>query len=435
MNEIQIKKQQRKTELLDILDNQRTAQKLLRYLDTEDVHNLMKSNRRTYFCFFDPKTYIYNKYMFKKYGSNYLFFYYYNKELKNLNEILEVINYSDGIYEGIYNKTDKIVIIYYFIGCFLILDLFVLFVMIDNSASNFNDYLPQIPLVIFWVLCILQLIIIFLIEKNGINKIKKYFRQKNIVEKGSQAEKKILKNISKRLRHKKPVSYRAICYTYILCFLPIIYKSFFTLSYASAFLYISIIFCSTGLIIDFALFAYHKFLNKLSKIDIYQRIFWKNQDYFIYRLLNILSYSPEKNVSEMRLNFQYYFYLSIFHGVIILYAYLIGKKLDNSKFGISWRILLIPLYIICFIIILWGIIYIYSIKQHKSEYKIVLVVTILIILVCTATNCVFFPNFYLSNKGITRYFPIVIDCIITLTCMVHYFFLYKSKKKYLAEDI
>ena len=214
MNEIQIKKQQRKTELLDILDNQRTAQKLLRYLDTEDVHNLMRSNRRTYFCFFDPKTYIYNKYMFKKYGSNYLFFYYYNKELKNLNEILEVINYSDGIYEGIYNKTDKIVIIYYFIGCFLILDLFVLFVMIDNSASNFNDYLPQIPLVIFWVLCILQLIIIFLIEKNGINKIKKYFRQKNIVEKGSQAEKKILKNISKRLRHKKPVSYRAICYTY-----------------------------------------------------------------------------------------------------------------------------------------------------------------------------------------------------------------------------
>ena len=66
MNEIQIKKQQRKTELLDILNNQRTAQKLLRYLDTEDVHNLMRSNRRTYFCFFDPKTYIYNKYMFKK---------------------------------------------------------------------------------------------------------------------------------------------------------------------------------------------------------------------------------------------------------------------------------------------------------------------------------------------------------------------------------
>ena len=133
--------------------------------------------------------------------------------------------------------------------------------------------------------------------------------------------------------------------------------------------------------------------------------------------------------------FQYYLFLAVFHGVIIFYAFLIGKKLDDSGFGVSWRVLLIPLYIICFIIVLWGIIYIYSIKKHKSEYKIILIITIIIIIVCTITNCVFWPNFYLSNKGITRYFPIVIDGIITITTMVHCFFLYRSKKKYLAEEI
>ena len=133
--------------------------------------------------------------------------------------------------------------------------------------------------------------------------------------------------------------------------------------------------------------------------------------------------------------FQYYLFLTVFHGVIIFYAFLIGKKLDDSGFGVSWRVLLIPLYIICFIIVLWGIIYIYSIKKHKSEYKIILIITIIIIIVCTITNCVFWPNFYLSNKGITRYFPIVIDGIITITTMVHCFFLYRSKKKYLAEEI
>lgn len=94
---------------------------------------------------------------------------------------------------------------------------------------------------------------------------------------------------------------------------------------------------------------------------------------------------------------------------------------------------MIPLYIICFIKVLWGIIYIYSIKKHKSEYKIILIITIIIIIVCTITNCVFWPNFYLSNKGITRYFPIVIDGIITITTMVHCFFLYRSKKKIFSQ--
>ena len=255
MNE-NVKHFEKKAELLDILNNQRTAQKLLRYLTTEEVHNLMLSNRRTYFAFVNPKTYIYNKYMFKKYKDNYIFFYNNNIILKKLNQLLEVINFSDDIYTNIYKKTDKIVISYYFIGCFLILDLFVLFVMINNKVKYFDDYLPQIPLVLFWVLCIFQLIFIFILEKIGVNKIKKYFRQKKIVDENSLIEKKILRSISKRLYHKRPVSYRPICYTYIFCYIPIIYKSFNSLSYETAFLYISIIFCSIGLFLDYAFFIY-----------------------------------------------------------------------------------------------------------------------------------------------------------------------------------
>ena len=434
MNE-NIKKFEKKAELLDILNNQRTAQKLLRYLTTEEVHNLMIINRRTYFAFVNPKTYIYDKYMFKKYKDNYIFFYNNNIIIKNLNLILEVINYSDDIYTNIYKKTDKVVISYYFIGCFLILDLFVLFVMIDNKAKYFNDYLPQIPLVLFWVLCIFQLIFIFILEKIGINKIKKYLREKKIVKENSLIEKQLLRNISKRLYHKRPVSYRPICYTYIFCYIPIIYKTFYSLSYANAFLIISAIFCSIGLLLDYAFFIYYKGTHIISKKDKYRYINWKDEQYFYYKLENILSYYPKKNVTEGRLAFVYYFFLAIFHGVIIFYAYLIGKKLDDDSFLVSWRILLIPLYIICAIIVLWGIIYIYSIKKHKSKYKIILILTIIIIIICTIVNCVFWPNFYLSNKGITRYFPIVIDGIITITTMVHCFFLYRSKKKYFAEEI
>ena len=434
MDEID-KKVDKKVEFLDILKNKRTAQKLLKYLTTEEVHNLMICNRRTFFAFIDPKTYIYDKYMFKKYKDNYIFFHNYNTKIKNLNVILEVINYSDIIYKNIYNKSEIMVIIYFFIGCFLILDIFVLFVMLDNSVSKFADYLPQIPLVIFWVLCFFQLIFISILEKNGVNEIKKFFRKQKIVKEGSQIEKNILHSISKRLCHKRPVSYRPICYTYIFCYIPIIYKSFRSLSYEYAFLYISCIFCSIGLFLDFVLFFIYKMTHKMSKIDAYKLINYDNQEYFYYKILNILSYHPKKNVSEIRLAFQYYLFLAMFHGFIIFYAFLMGKKLDNGNFGVSWRILLIPLYIICAIVVIWGIIYSYSIKAHKSEYKIILILTIVLIIICAITNCVFWPNFYLSNGGITRYFPIVIDGIITVTAMVHCFFLYRSKKKNSDEEI
>ena len=55
MNEIN-KQNEKKAELLDILKNQRTAQKLLKYLTTEEVHNLMICNRRTFFAFQNPNT-------------------------------------------------------------------------------------------------------------------------------------------------------------------------------------------------------------------------------------------------------------------------------------------------------------------------------------------------------------------------------------------
>ena len=436
MNEITTKNA-KKLDLKDILKNQRTAQKLLKYLTTNEVHSLMLVNKTIYKIFKDPKTYIYNKYMFKKYKDNYLFFYQNNIIIKQLHSILEVISYSDEIYKKYYKIANILLIIYYFAGCFLLLDLFVLFVLIDKSVNHFDDFLPVIPLAIFWVLSIAILVSISILEKISVNKIKNFVRKKHMINEGNITEKKILTNISKRLCNQKPISYRTISFTYILCFIPVIYKYFFSTKYSTIFLYASGLFCIFGFIYDIAKFYYYKFIHKKTKLDIYEDIYLylEHKHYFYTKLRNIISYYPYYNVSEERLAFLYFFWLSIFHGVIMLYSYLIGKKLDDSNFGVSWRILLIPLYIACFIIVLWGIIYIYSIKQHKSEYKWILVTTIIIIMICTTVNCVFWPNFYIKHKSVTRFFPIVIDGLITFTVMVHVLFLYKSKKKYLSEDI
>ena len=253
------------------------------------------------------------------------------------------------------------VIFYYFSGCFLILDLFVLFVMINNSVNHFDDFLPQIPLVIFWVFSIAILITIFIFEKLAFNNIKNYFRQKYIVNVKDVIESKNLEKISKRLCNLKPISYKPISYTYILCFIPVMYKYFdSSLRYSTTFLYVSIIFCSTGFVYYIYKFFFYKYTNKESKKGIYYNIFQQiNPEYYYTKMYKILKYYPEWNLSEGRLAFLYYFWLAVFHGAIIFYAYLMGKKLDDSNFTLSWRILLIPLYIICFIIVLWGIIYIY----------------------------------------------------------------------------
>ena len=213
-------------------------------------------------------------------------------------------------------------------------------------------------------------------------------------------------------------------------------KYFYPTKYSITFLYVSGIFCSIGFFYDFTKYFYYKYSHQISKSLLYYNIY--NDicpEYYFMKMRKIIPYDPENNVSEGRLAFQYYFWLSIFHGVIIFYSNLLGKKLDDSSFILSWRILLIPLYIVCLIIVLWGILYIYSIKQHKSEYKWILVTTIIIIMICTIVNCVFWPNFYGKHKSVTRFFPNIIDGIITVTAIVHYFFLYKSKEKYETDDI
>jgi hypothetical protein len=434
MNEITQKKT--KVDLLDILKNQKTAQKFLHYLTTNEVHNLMLCNKTYYNAFKDPKTYIYNKYMFKKYKDNYLFFYKYNINVKKLHQILEVIIYSDKIYKKLYHKIHIMTILFFFAGCILILDIFVLFVLLNKNVRNFEDFLPQIPLVIFWLLCVAIILSTSLLEQCAVNDIRENFRSKKIVKEGDELEKKILRNISKRLCNQKPKAFRPISYTYILCFIPVIIKYFYSTRYTTIFFYVSAIFCLVGFFYDFISFFYYKYSHRISKEVIYYNIYKDIcPEYYYFKMNHIKPYDPFYNVSEVRLGFQYYFWLAIFHGAIIFYSYLVGRKLDNSKFGLSWRIILIPLYIICFIIVLWGILYIYSIKQHKSEYKWILEVTIIIIMICAIVNCVFWPNFYEKHKSVTRFFPIIIDGIITVTVIVHYFFLYKSKKKYENDDI
>ena len=434
MNEIQ-EKTSKEFGLLAILANQRTAQKLLHYLSTEDVHNLMICDKKVYQAFKNPLTYIYDKYMFKKYKDDYIYFYKNNFQLKHKEQIKDVIISSDSKYKSLYYKSNIIVIIYYFSGCVLLLDIFVLMVMIDKSVNHFDDFLPQIPLVIFWFLSIMIIISIYLLEYLTEKSVKNEFYSKNIVNENYEIPENILKSIYKRLCNMKQTSYRAFALTYIFCYIPIIFKIIFSkFSYAAAFLCMSSIFCICGLFYDIGKYFYYRSLHFVTKYNIYENIYKDiDPEYFRNKMNNIFIGNNYQNVGEIRLSFLYYFWLAVFHGLFLFYAFLIGKKLDDINFTVSWRILLIPLYIACAIIVLWGLVYIFSIKQDKTKYRWILIITIVIIMICAIVNCVFWPNFYNNKKNITRFFPIVIDGLITIFSILHYIFLRLSRKEYINE--
>ena len=96
----------------------------------------------------------------------------------------------------------------------------------------------------------------------------------------------------------------------------------------------------------------------------------------INQSINIFFYLIQLNYNFLLFFLLLIFLLVVFHGLFLFYAFLIGKKLDDINFTVSWRILLIPLYIACAIIVLWGLVYIFSIKQDKTKYRWILIITI-----------------------------------------------------------
>lgn len=401
----------------------RITKYILRYLYPEDVHNLMLVNKRIYHTITNPNNYLYHKYMLYYYKDYYLFLYQRKTEIKFLPQILETIKESDTLYKKFYKTANCLVVIYFFCGLFLLLDIFVLLLILHKVIDHCWDIVPHIPIIIFWFLSLLILIIVLFLEKKLKKKLNKLIDEK-IPEIDEETKEKLIKNITFRLRNQQPVSYKPVAFTALLCYIPIICKFAKSkeVDYKTTFLVVSFILALIFFVFDLIRIYVSKYNNGFEKIEDYKWVYSDRSGYdFFESKYNEDVIMKEKNSSldEGKMLLLFFLWKMIIFGGIIYYAYLIGKKIDEPEYDVNWKILLIPVDFVGVLLALWGCLYIYSTKDYKIKKKWILYITIVIMMGAAAVNIIVFPN-YLNEQNLTPYFPFIIDLVFTFAATIHY---------------
>lgn len=407
----------------NILDNPDLVKNILKYLSPIDaiyeMNQLVVVNKKTNQILTNPDTYTYEKYMLSYYKDYYLFVHQKKNELKVFPKILETIKESDNLYTTFYKRANTLVVIYYFSGLFLILDIFVLLLILYIKLNFWNVY-PHIPIMIFWFSSLLVLVVNYILKIYLEENMKKITDEK-LPLLDEKTKKKLLKNISYRLRNQQPVSYKLVSFLVILCYIPIFCKFLTPVNYKWTCLIVASVFSLTFFFRDLIKMSVSKYNN--SKEIIYDYKFIFNQNEFFKKKIedDIRKKEVHSCFDERLMIFFDIFWKIIIFILIIFYARLVGKKIDDPNYNVNWRILLIPVDLFGVLLILWGILYMCSTKEYKMKGKYILYISLIIMLIGAGVNIIIFPNILDSQKNLNLYLiPFIVDLIIS-ACLILYY--------------
>ena len=113
--------------------------------------------------------------------------------------------------------------------------------------------------------------------------------------------------------------------------------------------------------------------------------------------------------------------------IFSLYFSALGKKLDDLDSKTPFRFIFIPFYIITIIVIIWGILYIYSIKKFELKYKPILYIITCVLVLCTCFDSIIVPLILDNKIKISSLFPACNNILISISIFLHYF-LVKNQK-------
>jgi amino acid permease len=107
--------------------------------------------------------------------------------------------------------------------------------------------------------------------------------------------------------------------------------------------------------------------------------------------------------------------------IITLYFNALGKKLDDLESKTPFRFIFIPFYLIAIIVIIWGILYIYSIKKFELKYKSFLYIIVCILVLCTCFVAVIVPLMLDKKIKLNALYPACNNILISIMIFLHYF--------------
>jgi hypothetical protein len=165
---------------------------------------------------------------------------------------------------------------------------------------------------------------------------------------------------------------------------------------------------------------------------LYKKLFSNNKEEMqLYKetMCKIKINEKRSNCGEVILLCSYIFGYLFGYLLLLIYLDALGSKLDNPNANISWIALFSPAYFVLMLVILWGVIYCYSIKGDKTLLnKKVLVITIIIIVLGLVGNVVIIPLMLENIINISTYWPFGVFCLITISIFYHYCLIQKQKR-------
>ena len=403
------------------LNNYRNFNLFNSYLTTEEKKNIFKLNKKINFT--------YNKWLTKS-NNDYLFNKNFYFEIKNLKKIKEIILISDQIYMKTYKFLERLVAFFYFSFVVLVIDLFTLLIILIKDSKHLNSYC-QIPFIILWLICITSGIIYLMVNNRLIKKINKLID--SIITDATQSQnEQLAQKLKYRINNQQPIAFKLISISYILFYIPIIIKflikNFKKWSYQYAFSFVMSIIFIIYFFKQFYFFIKEKYNNRITKNFLYQKIY-NNGDslYYQNKIKNYISKSKKSYCGEIVMTISLYTTKIIIFLIFSLYFSALGKKLDDLESKTPYRLIFIPFYIITIIIIIWGILYIYSIKKFELKYKPILYINICILVLCSIFDSVIVTLMLDQIIKINAIFPACNNILISISIFLHYF-LVKNQK-------
>lgn len=411
------------------LNNYRNFNLFNSFLTTEEKRNIFKLNKKINFT--------YNKWFTKCKNNDYLFNKNFYFEIKNLKKIKEIILISDQIYMKTYKFLYRLVAFFYFSFVVLVIDVFTLLLILIKDSKQLNSYC-QIPFIILWLICIISGIIYLVVNNRLIKKINKLID--SIITDATQSQnERLAQKLKYRINNQQPIAFKLISISYILFYIPIIIKfgikNFKKWSYQYAFSFVMSIIFIIYFFKQFYFFIQEKYNNRITKNFLYKKIY-NNGDslYYQNKIKNYISKSKKSYCGEITMTISLYTTKIIIFLIISLYFSALGKKLDDLKSKTPYRFIFIPFYLTTIIIIIWGILYIYSIKKFELKYKPILYINICILVLCSIFDSVFVPLMLDKVIKISALFPACNNILISISIFLHYFLVKNQKFNKIIEE-
>ena len=414
--------------LIEVLKNEKTGKKLMQYFSKEDEENIIISNKEIY-NLVTKNNFLHYKYLTKELKDEFIFNKSFKLEINNLPKIKEILEESDKLFRNVYEQSNIMIIIFYFSFLFLGIDLFFFFVIIgkDKIKKRIKWY-SQIPYIFLWIESLAIIIIYFIRIKKVIYEITETLKNK-IPQLNNDGIKYFKRKIIYRIKNSQPLSFWYISICFLCMYLPILIKILFeslNTSYEKAYISMAWILFIFYFLVDFGKLTFKVIKNFTTKSDIYKKIY-KKGNFYLNQMKKFRKKEERVFLGEFILNILNFSIKCFFFAIILAYLKHLGRKFDNLKYSVKWKTLFIPIYVLNVIIIIWGILYIYSIRTYEIIHKTILYITIIIVMLSSLFLGISIPQILDENWNINIIFFLLGICVLNVSIIIHYYFMKKNR--------